>query len=97
MRTIDADELVKKVSEESVHKLKQAWNDDAAAEARGMVMAIGCIKNAPTVDAVKHGSWEDVGFKDFMCSECGIILGGAYCYVYCPHCGTKMDGGKNGC
>ena len=38
-----------------------------------------------------HGTWEDVGFNDFACSACGVIIGGAYCYGWCPHCGAKMD------
>ena len=38
-----------------------------------------------------HGTWEDVGANDFECSVCGVILGGAYSYGWCPHCGAKMD------
>ena len=92
MRIIDADELVKKVSEESVHKLKQAWNDSATAEARGMVLTIGCIKNAPTVNVERHGKWLSIcEGEGNECSVCGYkYFGGRY--KYCPDCGAKMWG-----
>ena len=39
----------------------------------------------------EHAAWIDIGDKDFQCSACGVIIGGAYCYGWCPHCGAKMD------
>ena len=60
------------------------------------------IENAPTVDAVRHGHWEERYIEDddfiwtrrrWYCSECGRWQGyGAT--DYCPKCGAKMDGEK---
>ena len=79
MRLIDADELKEAVFEED------SWWENA-----DVWVVDDLIQKAPTVDPVKRGSWKDMGNKDFQCSECGLVLGGAYCYVYCPHCGAKM-------
>lgn len=59
------------------------------------------VGEAPTIDAepVRHGRWVQEDDDMWVCSACGnawtfIVDGptenGAY---YCPHCGTKMDGG----
>lgn len=62
------------------------------------------IDDAPTVDAVPvvHGRWSDAGFGElpkhapygWACSACGGISFNNE-YIYCPHCGAKMDGGDN--
>lgn len=56
---------------------------------------------ATDVAPVKHGTWEKSNLNGFVrCSVCHD------CYVdddwidgkkwqYCPHCGTKLDGGDN--
>ena len=49
------------------------------------------VEKRPDYRAFEHAAWVDVGDKDFMCSACGLILGGAYCYGWCPHCGARMD------
>ena len=59
------------------------------------------IDDAPTVDAVPvvHGRWSDAGFGElpkhapygWACSVCGGISFNNE-YIYCPHCGAKMDG-----
>ena len=52
---------------------------------------------------VKHGEWvEERGTLDAQCSLCGEFApedNSGICsgvYNYCPNCGAKMDGGKDG-
>lgn len=51
------------------------------------------VKEAPAVDAVRHGQWmSSGGFSGDECTECafsGEMDSGAR---YCPSCGAKMDG-----
>ncbi len=92
MNLIDRDNAVRALN----FKAKQAYNKDNRLvymiykEAAELVDKLPTIENFPDIPPVKYGKWEDVGNKEFKCSECGIVLGGAYCYVYCPHCGAKM-------
>ena len=61
------------------------------------------VREAPTIDAVPvvHGRWENEfgGYRN--CSECGCehpirdARGFLVDDDYCPHCGTKMDGGAD--
>lgn len=60
------------------------------------------------VAPVAHGEWVGTadGYADgelvydmWSCSECGYDADGAEekpDWNYCPNCGVKMDGGKNG-
>ena len=53
------------------------------------------VDHAPTADVVEvqHGEWEVYGLMNPQCSLCH-----KYNYEksrFCPHCGAKMDGGKN--
>lgn len=56
------------------------------------------IRNAPTIDPVRHGRWiVDGGSLYIECSECGQ----RYFYNekqgfanFCNTCGAKMDGGE---
>lgn len=58
------------------------------------------IENLPTVDVVevRHGRWlypyDDKNSSWVECSECGADISkqDAWQYLYCPHCGAKMDG-----
>ena len=54
------------------------------------------IDEAPTVDSVKHGEWED-SCGDWRCDQCGAEMD-LYMFCgeanYCPNCGAKMDGGE---
>lgn len=46
--------------------------------------------------SVNHGRWKTIVIHDtycFQCSACNSIYNGDT--QYCPHCGTKMDGGAN--
>lgn len=77
--------------------------------ADGWNAAVKILEEAPAVDVqeVKHGEWikmdiipDDV---DYYCSECRNFIDIATGretprdrgFFYCPHCGAKMDGGKN--
>lgn len=47
-------------------------------------------------EPVKHGRWKLLG-RYAMCTNCEdywIPNGDQYDYLYCPHCGAKMDGGE---
>ena len=101
MRLIDADELVKTLSEEAVHILKKAFSNYSTAEARGIVMAIDSVKKAPTIEPVKRGKWvgkqycnmDDANTYCANCSECGVEVCLWEHESYCPNCGANMDGG----
>ena len=68
---------------------------DDAAFAYGLDAAYVAVKNAPTIDPVRHARWvSDKGISE--CSGCG----GGQMYndwdelqftPYCPNCGAKMD------
>ena len=62
-------------------------------------------KAVEVIKSERHGEWKVVpstsgGYHDFRCSECrkfrfhnGEMIKK---YHYCPNCGAKMDGGKDG-
>ncbi len=62
------------------------------------------VQTAPTIDAVSvvHGEWifrrefvEDTPFTGYRCSNCNYWQGmGAW--NFCPNCGAKMDGEREG-
>lgn len=83
-RLIDADAL-------PVHKAYCV--DEAGWGANFYVVDKSDIDNAPTVDAVEvvHGRWiSHEGYE-----ECHLCHRKAmFPHNYCPHCGAKMDGGK---
>ena len=72
--------------------------------ADGWNAAIRILRNAPTIDPVKHGRWETVCNEDtayiklYRCSCCkddflldeGEIEENGE-YNYCPNCGARMD------
>lgn len=58
-------------------------------------------KRAPRADArlERYGNWKRFRYKGdrhdtFHCSECGHLMW--HITKFCPDCGAKMDGGKNG-
>lgn len=84
MRLIDADELR--------CKSVQAKMFDPEM----MVVGLGYVFSAKTVDPVKHGGWKEIIYHngctpdyDCVCSICE--KSGAPYYKYCPNCGAKMD------
>ena len=67
---------------------------------------IGCIEDARAADVaeVVHGQWymlDDCANAGLYCSACGRrVHHEEFAYKklkskYCPHCGARMDGGKD--
>jgi hypothetical protein len=95
MRLIDADALLK-------HEIE--------ADRMGAMLVVGkgYILSAPEVDAVPvvrgewiHGCTDGAGTEFCYCSACGedaLKDKGGYTEFsrYCPNCGAKMDGEKEG-
>lgn len=50
------------------------------------------------VEPVRHGHWNTGYFHDRVCSRCLHPDNDLndYAHGYCPNCGAKMDGDKNG-
>lgn len=90
MRLIDADALNSRLSKET------DYSDDGDMEINADSVFIA-ISEAPTIDPVKHGKWEDENpiepnpmFRAMVCSVCGRTEGSPN--DFCPYCGAKMDG-----
>lgn len=62
----------------------------------GIESVIEFVENLPAADVapVRHGRWWDVGSLSCRCSECGCKSGSET--PYCPHCGARMDGEREG-
>lgn len=105
MRAIDADKLRERMYHDAfeVDSDMQKWDGGCWIRYK---MFENAINDAPTVEPVKHGEWEEENTRTrsmkFKCSVCGKI---AYypqnhhsadpkrCgYAYCPNCGARMDG-----
>ena len=89
-RAIDADVFIRDLT-----AMKKMYD---AIELDGMIKA---LKEAPTIDTVKHGKWTrsyETGSQDYdtmrniryRCSECNKKA--MWDTEYCPHCGSRMDG-----
>lgn len=84
MRLIDADCLKEKGRYDDYDEFVVDYDD---------------IKNAPTIDPVKHGRWINAYpeiepnpmFMYGICSECGFEQSISDKLNYCPNCGAKMD------
>lgn len=64
--------------------MRMEFDDNYADEA---------VDRLPAADVapVRHGRWS----FDGECSECGEFdVQDPFGSAYCPHCGAKMDGGK---
>lgn len=92
------DEYIKR--ETAVRAVMMAkWVDGSDG---AMAMEIVASPAAADVAPVVHGRWSDAGFGElpkhapygWACSVCGGISFNNE-YIYCPHCGAKMDGGDN--
>lgn len=78
---------------------------DASEEwAKGYDSAIDAVMDilegmpAADVEPVRHGEWQEIN-GIFRCSCCGYSFeheGYQHFFNYCPNCGAKMDGDKNG-
>ena len=98
MRLIDADWLLNAIEK---LKVRNTSNTATIFDVLGVLDDVEkIIKAAPINEPVKHGHWifaEDM-VSYIKCSECGDDI----CWVntkrpkYCPHCGARMDGDKNG-
>ena len=66
--------------------------------AKGFQAALLAIMSIPSADVapVRHGRWIECNYGlTFACSECKYPT--EYNLTdYCPNCGAKMDGDKNG-
>lgn len=60
------------------------------------------IQHMPTIETVRHGHWIESDADGFVCSVCRNgyrnqpTLMGEPMFEYCPVCGARMDGEKNG-
>ena len=90
MRLIDADALLERIKKDPLFPLVEEYGIS------------GVIKAEPTVEAepVRHGNWikyyeTDEG-RSLRCSKCLMVfwVGNGREGNYCPHCGAKMDEGK---
>ena len=57
------------------------------------------LQKAAEVEPVVRGEWEkrELNFGVFYrCSICGETISGFPMYKFCPNCGAKMDGEKEG-
>lgn len=88
-RAVDADIFIRDLT-----AMKKMYD---AIELDGMIKA---LKEAPTIDTVKHGEWvrSDIPCEKYYCSVCGGACwhydynGDVVRSKYCPNCGSKMDG-----
>lgn len=95
MRLIDADAFIQMMEEKC--------DPESTLDPWVLSVCRGGVKMMPTVDAVPvvRGRWETVedwdGDEYYKCSVCGAET---FCdgdpddndYLYCPHCGARMDG-----
>lgn len=72
--------------------------DELLHHSRPLALAYLALTEDASVPVV-HGRWADAGFGElpkhapygWACSVCGGISFNNE-YIYCPHCGAKMDG-----
>lgn len=112
MRLIDADALIEDLQYDVELDARALDGSNIVGDREGIQFDKDCkqncidlLRNAPTIDPVKHGHW--VGISDSeatpRCSNCGRIrfgssLGYAIKYVpYCEKCGAKMDETQKPC
>lgn len=99
MRLIDADKLYKKfsINPNTGEKYRTRDCDNFYVNVH-LEEVQREIRNAPTIDPIKHGRWIKPvpGDGEPYCSCCKSyqqwIWGEGYInYSYCPNCGAKMD------
>ena len=82
----------------SVEKLRAAFLADLqtlqSIDEHTMNLILLELDEAPMEDVapVVHGHWQSTGLISCRCSVCQHLeLKGSMEYLYCPHCGAKMD------
>ena len=101
--------LTDKFKEEALNKLENMSTDELVdnlkfveSELDTQYLNKGDIKNQDTINNVKHGHWEESKCLDdcfWVCSCCKFpsqAVAAPKLYKYCPNCGARMDGDKNG-
>lgn len=73
------------------------WNPTRETVIRRYFEELPAVDAAPVVHArwksVKAGASNNYPFWDSKCSECGYTTAMTQTgWLYCPHCGAKMDG-----
>lgn len=101
MRPVNADELLNKMGNILLglyeHYYENYTNDDIIRE-----LVVDAIKEAPTIDPVKHGSidhikslyFSDGGYvinERSVCSDCGHSVDD-FGQKFCSECGAKLNG-----
>lgn len=102
MRMIDGDALIEKFNEKT--DLAECLVDARAAKRFATFCALAdAVEEMPTVDAevVVHARWDtgrfnpETGNYEEQCTHCRNFSK-EYGKPYCPNCGAKMDGDKEG-
>lgn len=107
MRLIDADAAIEELEREGKAPVFYS-NYERRIHADKVAFAIHAMEEAPTAgELVRHAEWVfDKNINNHRCSSCGqealgnpnMICADIIVTVsseFCPHCGAKMDGGKN--
>ena len=92
-KLIDTDELMEWVSDwfewNGCWSLYSNSNDIPIIELKHILDQIDGLE----VEPIKHGYWKIFNYEEprrYECSNCKRV---SYDWtIYCPHCGTKMDG-----
>lgn len=94
MRAVDADVIIQKLTDFGAKKAEL----DRDLYLLGGVIAI--VDNAPTIETVKYGEWEESPCFDYcfwVCTNCEFpseAIASPSLYKYCPNCGAIMTGTK---
>ena len=106
-----ASDLISRMAAIDYLMTNMGWHDedgyevDDADEKKAIITDL--VNGIPDVDAapVVHGRWKSVKanasnnypFWDSKCSVCGYTTAMTQTgWLYCPHCGAKMDGEADG-
>lgn len=102
MRLIDADVLIKDITESVIEVSGDSGLAEEAVKCYQAVI-LKYIGTMPTPeDCRPHGRWiSDEGDVLFHCSECETQISTSWDYEdlnwnYCPNCGAVMDGKEQG-
>ena len=97
------------IDREEVMKIaKNGYHSDFGRSMADLTSLREVLEDTPTADVaeVKHGEWTKDDSDGCFCSFCGWYTDYDYDYVtnnglgnddfiYCSHCGARMDGGTN--